>query len=1231
MGIIRNILVHILIIAILSTSGVFSAFAEDEAIILHSLDELPSIQNEKGEKPLDIIEEKTGGDEDEGLSNWEDEGEISWIMTLPEYNESTDVDAWFDQMSSLVRMGIIKRRILRSLSLPWNDKTISVHILEGTKIRTKNYDDIPIDMLSVDATATEKKKWIFHFGLTGKHLIFSKPVEVEMRLKWANDGSIKTVRVKHAGDREFNTIGLSTNPDTKCNTDGTATIPSNSAVVQDGKIKFYTCGASAFLIDDTSNPPTWAYSLRKLSSSYTWSAIRVRRSSDNTEQDIGFTNNELNTWALLSFVGSWNWFVTIWYDQSGNWRNATQTTQSSQPYIVQTWVIPTRNNKPIIRYTVEWQWLNTTARVLNWSAANAITISYSANDGNKTPFSLNGSNQSQRFTSHASITWDYTTPTGAYSRLSFAATPTTYKTQTFLYSTTQNLQAIYENGTIRAQTTAWVSTTFDQWTLQIGATLFPSPYKFTGDIGEVIVFGDTNVSSDQRKIIEQHQAGYFGISGSFIPTEPINLKAIPWDSRVQLSWSPPTNSGWSAITDYIIQYKLSVWSLWATINDGVSSSTTFTLTGITNRSIYDFRVAAINSTGTGWYSSMVTASPFLFAESELWLRAWSGTSCSTDGCSVSSWWDSSGKDNNANQSTSSNQPIYTLNKVNNNPIIQFNSTNQYLQSTKTGTYQTIFAVRDLKPNTPWQTLFAAPANADFSIRADWSTGNSYVTSPNSNDWWFGWTLAINSKITTTIWPVYHILRDVSAAKQVGQNYSISSTFMWRWMTWGNGVAEILVYSGVVSNWNTDIIESYLAIKYGITRDQTTAKNYVYSNGSIVWNATTGWTYKNDIAGIGRDDDTTLNQKKSQSINNPGDIIVEFTGATLTNMRWITWANDGTATGTWINTENPPGYRRINREWKFQEPLWDVGNVKLSYPASSVPLWSTGSIYALVDIDGNFSSGSTAITGSLIGGNYEFSMNIGNGAYITFGYKDITPPTLSLSGNVMSGRLMPIGKWSIILSYDDTESWISTGSLSLTLEKWNSSLGSYDAATSSGLIESWTRTITWVTWSMSGVSYGKYRLTASISDRWGNQTSTGFVFFVDGVDWTISSDRYALGDLASWITTFGTGSLTITVKTVWAGFTLTSSAWTNIVSGTNTINYWNGSKWWGYDTWNGSSWTNTVTTPSPTYTIANVSQNINQNGDRNIYTYTLRYGANIDAAQVAGNYTGTLNFWLNFTY
>jgi hypothetical protein len=46
-----------------------------------------------------------------------------------------------------------------------------------------------------------------------------------------------------------------------------------------------------------------AYSLRKLRAAYSGSAVRVRRSSDNTEQDIGFTTQgELDTASLLSFV-----------------------------------------------------------------------------------------------------------------------------------------------------------------------------------------------------------------------------------------------------------------------------------------------------------------------------------------------------------------------------------------------------------------------------------------------------------------------------------------------------------------------------------------------------------------------------------------------------------------------------------------------------------------------------------------------------------------------------------------------------------------------------------------------------------------------------------------------------------------------------------------------------------------------------------------------------------------
>jgi hypothetical protein len=80
---------------------------------------------------------------------------------------------------------------------------------------------------------------------------------------------------------------------------------------------------------------TVAYSLRLLRNGYTGSAIRVRRASDNTEQNIGFTlQGELDITALSSFCSGTNGFVTTWYDQSGNSKNATQTTAANQPQIV---------------------------------------------------------------------------------------------------------------------------------------------------------------------------------------------------------------------------------------------------------------------------------------------------------------------------------------------------------------------------------------------------------------------------------------------------------------------------------------------------------------------------------------------------------------------------------------------------------------------------------------------------------------------------------------------------------------------------------------------------------------------------------------------------------------------------------------------------------------------------------------------------------------------------------
>jgi hypothetical protein len=94
-----------------------------------------------------------------------------------------------------------------------------------------------------------------------------------------------------------------------------------------------------------------AYSVRKLRTAYTGSAIRVRRSSDNTEQNIGFTAlGNLDTSALTSFCGSGNGFVTTWYDQSGNGRNAINTTAANQPQIVSSGAIINVNSKPSIRF-----------------------------------------------------------------------------------------------------------------------------------------------------------------------------------------------------------------------------------------------------------------------------------------------------------------------------------------------------------------------------------------------------------------------------------------------------------------------------------------------------------------------------------------------------------------------------------------------------------------------------------------------------------------------------------------------------------------------------------------------------------------------------------------------------------------------------------------------------------------------------------------------------------------
>ena len=106
------------------------------------------------------------------------------------------------------------------------------------------------------------------------------------------------------------------------------------------------------ILDLTGNPTATAlvaFSVRKLSSAYTGYAMQVRRSSDNTTQDIRFTPaGDLDTAALKIFVGSGDGYVRIWYDQSGNGYDATQLTAADQPTIIIGGVINRDNGQPSV-------------------------------------------------------------------------------------------------------------------------------------------------------------------------------------------------------------------------------------------------------------------------------------------------------------------------------------------------------------------------------------------------------------------------------------------------------------------------------------------------------------------------------------------------------------------------------------------------------------------------------------------------------------------------------------------------------------------------------------------------------------------------------------------------------------------------------------------------------------------------------------------------------------------
>jgi hypothetical protein len=95
--------------------------------------------------------------------------------------------------------------------------------------------------------------------------------------------------------------------------------------------------------------------------------------------------------------------------------------------------------------------------------------------------------------------------------------------------------------------------------------------------------------------------------------------------------------------------------------------------------------------------------------------------------------------------------------------------------------------------------------------------------------------------------------------------------------------EIIAYTGKLSPVEFQRISSYLAIKYGVTLDQTSNLDYLASDasGATIWDATCLLqAINNGIAGIGRDDCSGLEQKQSKSRANSDALITMGNGNTI---------------------------------------------------------------------------------------------------------------------------------------------------------------------------------------------------------------------------------------------------------------------------------------------------------------------------------------------------------------
>jgi hypothetical protein len=92
-------------------------------------------------------------------------------------------------------------------------------------------------------------------------------------------------------------------------------------------------------------------------------------------------------------------------------------------------------------------------------------------------------------------------------------------------------------------------------------------------------------------------------------TPPQSLSATSGNAQVSLSWSAPSSTGGSSITQYLVYDRFTGSSTFVQVASTSVSQTTSTVTSLTNGQSYDFEILAQNGVGTSTASNVVSSTP----------------------------------------------------------------------------------------------------------------------------------------------------------------------------------------------------------------------------------------------------------------------------------------------------------------------------------------------------------------------------------------------------------------------------------------------------------------------------------------------------------------------------------------------------------------------------------------------------------------------------------------------